>query len=71
MGMFDSVVARCPNCGTEVEFQSKVGHCTLTRYTPATTPLQISADIDGQTQDCACGYTLTARLVTRPHLVFE
>lgn len=29
MGMFDSVMASCPKCGTVAEFQSKSGPCAL------------------------------------------
>lgn len=29
MGMYDSVMVRCPKCGEEHEFQSKSGECLL------------------------------------------
>ncbi len=32
MGMFDSVHAKCPQCGEESEFQSKAGACNLANY---------------------------------------
>ncbi len=32
MGMFDSVHAKCPQCGEESEFQSKEGACNLANY---------------------------------------
>lgn len=31
MGMFDSIMIKCPTCGTEIECQSKSGECTLRR----------------------------------------
>lgn len=31
MGMFDTIVIECPNCGNEIECQSKSGDCTLKR----------------------------------------
>jgi predicted nucleic acid-binding Zn ribbon protein len=32
MGMFDSVMVPCPECGTKSEFQSKSGDCLLSVY---------------------------------------
>lgn len=32
MGMYDTVLVRCPQCGTSAEFQSKSGNCTLETY---------------------------------------
>ena len=29
MGMFDSLIVKCPNCNEQVEFQSKAGGCNL------------------------------------------
>lgn len=69
--MFDSVFARCPNCSSAVEFQSKAGECILGRYSVIDAPPAIACDIDGQTESCAsCGYVVTAKLVQNPHLVF-
>ena len=56
MGMFDSVIVNCPECGTAVEFQSKAGCCELKRYSHRSVPQEIAIDIDGQHQFCkACG----------------
>ena len=46
MGLFDSVYARCPNCGREIEHQSKADPDPyMNRYTPETAPRHILEDI--------------------------
>ena len=52
MGMFDSVIAECPKCGDDVEFQSKAGECCLIRYYPDNVPAVIASDIAGDTSPC-------------------
>jgi endogenous inhibitor of DNA gyrase (YacG/DUF329 family) len=52
MGMFDSVIVRCPKCGTEVEFQSKAGECRLNNYAPESAPPAVLVDTVGQTATC-------------------
>lgn len=60
MGMFDSVWLRCPQCGAEVEFQSKAGHCALSDYTIANAPPGVAADIIGDSAACtSCGRVVT------------
>ena len=59
MGTFDSVLARCPECGAEVEFQSKAGECRLRRYHASSVPMEIAADIDGTSVRCECGEFVT------------
>lgn len=64
MGMFDSVMFDCPNCGREIEAQSKSGECTLARYSPDDVPLDVAADIDRHAPfKCECGKSW--RLVTK------
>jgi len=56
MGMFDRVICNCPNCGEEVEFQSKVGDCLLNRFTLDRVPMNIAMDINGSSVTCDnCG----------------
>jgi hypothetical protein len=45
MGMFDSVMAECPECGCEIEFQSKSGVCELKRYHISSVPPNIAIDL--------------------------
>ena len=62
MGMFDSVVTTCPNCGDEVEFQSKAGDCRLRIFDVHSVPPQIAYDIDGQSVRCSCSELVTIHL---------
>jgi len=62
MGMFDSVIAECPSCGEEIEFQSKAGDCGLKRYHFSNVPPEVAADVDEDSRNCSCGEVLTLRL---------
>lgn len=56
MGMFDSVVATCPKCGCEIEFQSKAGTCNLNRFQLDEVPVEIASNINGELRECEnCG----------------
>ena len=44
MGMFDSIKFNCPNCGEELEAQSKSGACILGVYPPTEVPLDVAYD---------------------------
>ena len=56
MGMFDSVIVQCPNCGKGMEFQSKAGDCDLISYTLESAPSEILMDIMNDPQfHQACG----------------
>ena len=72
MGLFDSVVANCPRCGGEVEFQSKLGPCNLNRYTLTDTPPLIACDLDGEIERCPdCGFIAKAVLIINPQMSVE
>jgi hypothetical protein len=45
MGMFDSIIFKCPNCGQDIEDQSKAGECLLYQYDQSAVPLKIAGDI--------------------------
>jgi len=56
MGLFDSVYAACPSCGTPIEFQSKEGDCSLTNYSVATAPKFVLLDVLNEPHYCRkCG----------------
>lgn len=56
MGMFDSVYADCPECGSAVEFQSKEGECYLNNYTIETAPTEVLRDVINYPRYCRdCG----------------
>lgn len=60
MGMFDSVMIRCPKCGEQVEFQSKAGPCNLERYDQTCVPIEVAKSIEGDSESCGgCGHVLT------------
>jgi len=46
MGLFDSVMVPCPNCGTEGEFQSKSGPCMMDTYTLQDAPKEVLDDVN-------------------------
>jgi hypothetical protein len=62
MGLFDSVIVKCPRCGADCEFQSKSGDCVLRRYNVDDVPMRIAADIDGEDFSCNCGLRFKLRL---------
>ena len=54
--MFDSVIFKCPNCGADIEEQSKAGICVCETYEPDEVPLSIAMDINRQLIKCYdCG----------------
>lgn len=56
MGLYDSVVMNCPQCGLAVEAQSKAGECNLNVFDRLNAPLSIKADIIGYVTQCThCG----------------
>lgn len=56
--MFDRVWAKCPKCGGDVEYQTKVGDCLLRGYTIDAVPLNIARSINEDVSPCDnCGET--------------
>ncbi len=55
MGMFDSVFVTCPDCGSEIEFQSKGGECLLREYTDlCNIPIDVANGLNS-IESCSCG----------------
>lgn len=71
MGLFDSVLAVCPNCGKHVEFQTKVGLCDLKRYATRSVPLEIATSLHGAAATCQCGTQIQVRHNLPPRVVME
>ena len=44
MGMYDTIIFNCPNCGTEIEVQSKSGECILGVYESTDVPIPVAQD---------------------------
>lgn len=63
MGLFDSVFVKCPKCGSDVEFQSKAGNCTLKSFNAAQVPAAIASDLAGDTSECECGAVFSIHTV--------
>lgn len=56
MGMFDTVIVSCPNCGEEVGFQSKSGECMLRCYILEDCPDDVLSNVNRHAPyDCDCG----------------
>ena len=54
--MFDTLCVPCPDCGCDVEFQSKAGQCYLHVYALDDCPLVILADVANYPENCSkCG----------------
>lgn len=63
MGMFDTVIVRCPLCNTKMEFQSKAGDCELNEYEVYEVPVVVAQDINGSTDWCpSCGKRIEIRV---------
>jgi len=57
MGMFDSLIIKCPRCRADVEFQTKAGDCTLERYRATDNiPADVAASLLNDSTYCReCG----------------
>lgn len=63
MGMFDTVLVKCPNCGELNAFQSKGGECLLRTYTLEEAPPDVLSDVNRHSPyTCSCGVELEVRL---------
>ncbi len=62
MGMFDTITASCPKCGSSVHFQSKAGRCCLGRYDTDSVPTEIANSLNGESEQCDCGHMVTLHL---------
>ena len=62
MGLYDSVLVKCPQCQNEVEFQSKAGECQLNLYHIDSVPIAIASSLNNKMEECEeCGCTITFR----------
>lgn len=66
MGMYDSVIVKCPNCDNEHEFQSKSGNCLLNVYTLENCPDDVMANVNRHSPyKCDCGTVFHVDVSTR------
>lgn len=64
MGLYDTILFPCPNCGHQMEAQSKSGPCALSRFSHDHVPASIAADANRHAPftcpGCGAEYTLSA-----------
>ncbi len=66
MGVYDTVMVPCPNCGKKEEFQSKSGECFLQVVELEECPTDILADVNRHSPYiCDCGTEFEVDLRTR------
>lgn len=76
MGMFDTLVAECPNedCDGRLELQTKAGPCILKDYPVYSAPMRILIAEEGEIMrcsKCSSGRTLKLAEPLRPRVVLE
>ena len=72
MGMFDSLIIKCPKCGKEMEWQSKSGPCGLDRYTPSKLPVAVAQDLQYDIVGCQyCDTKWKFKLLDNPYAKFK
>lgn len=52
MSSFDYVWAKCPVCGSDVEFQSKGGANRLNNYRHTSVPVEVATYLDNTCEQC-------------------
>ncbi len=55
MGLYDSLFIDCPECGKELEFQSKEGDCNMLRCTSYNILSRCVPWFVGRDLHCTCG----------------
>ena len=66
MGVFDTVLANCPNCGELNEFQTKSGKCTLETYNLKNCPEDVLANVNRHSPvKCECGSYFEIDLINK------
>jgi transcription elongation factor Elf1 len=67
MGLFDTVNFTCPDCGSNVEVQSKAGQCCLADISESEVPKTIAEDINGKIVACnECEKVFTVGKIEEP-----
>jgi len=52
MGMFDSILVKCPHCNNKLEFQSKSGPCMLASFEGNKIPLMVAISSEEDIVKC-------------------
>ena len=70
MGMYDSVIVKCPKCGAEHEFQSKSGDCFLNVFTLENCPEDVLTDVNRHSPYiCNCGASIEVDITSRKAVI--
>lgn len=66
MGLFDTVIVPCPDCGKPYEAQSKGGSCSLFTYELEDAPEDVLSDINRHAPFCCrgCGAVFKVKVKT-------
>ncbi len=67
--MFDTVIFKCPNCGKDIEEQTKAGECILRNFNCNEVPINIAIDLFDEVVHCyECGksYRMTCGSIPPP-----
>jgi RNase P subunit RPR2 len=72
MGMYDSIIVTCPNCGQEHEFQSKSGDCLLSVYNLDNCPNNVLSNVNRHSPvKCDCGVFLEIDIENRKVIIIN
>jgi hypothetical protein len=72
MGCYDSIMFKCPNCGEDLEAQSKSGECVMATYGLNDVPPDVASDANRHAPFfCKCGASWNFRVQTILTLVRE
>lgn len=52
MGLFDTIILKCPNCKGILEFQSKGGECILKEYNEKNVSWNVMLAVNGKVIKC-------------------
>jgi len=72
MGMYDTVIVKCPKCGKDHEFQSKGGVCNLNIYALHNAPEDVMSDINRHSPyKCDCGASISVIQILRQYVAIR
>ena len=70
MGMYDSVIVKCPKCMAEHEFQSKSGDCLLNVFTLEDCPDDVIVNANRHSPyKCDCGVSIEVDISSRKAVI--
>ena len=74
MGLYDTVILKCPECDNEIKIQSKAGKCRLDEYQLADAPLSIAENMVDKSpftcDKCGCVFSIELMKAKSIFMVF-